>query len=129
MKNPRNEFKNLGTIICLPGRYSYGDYTLIARSCYASWQDAAINIMRQQDTAVILPLYISDQVYQVTISTHPFFSAWENGQAGFIYASKKDVVEWFGAKYCTKRLIKYAKAILLKEVDAYNAYLSGGNND
>ncbi len=129
MKNPRDEFKNLGTMLCTDNRYVRGDYTVLTRGYCTSWQDMAIRMVNQHDAAIILPLYTNKRHGQVSLSTHPFFEVWENGQIGFIFVSRKSIAEWFDAKYCTKRLITYAKAILLKEVDAYNAYLSGENND
>ena len=121
--NPRN-WDNLGTMICFHTRYHLGDKHDYNHSDYNSWDEMEKAIVKENNVAVILPLYLYDHS-GITISTTPFSCGWDSGQIGFIYISKEDVRKEYGGKIVTKKLKEKAKAILEGEVKTYDQYLVG----
>lgn len=75
---------------------------------------------------VILPLYLYDHSV-LCISTKPFSCGWDSGQVGWIYVSKKTVVdsEWTKEWLAGRSKYKAAEDILIGEVEIINQYLQG----
>ena len=128
--NPR-EFPTLGHMVCFHNRYNLGDEHQHRSDDYTGWEHMAMCFQKQYNAAVILPLYMLDHS-GITIQTHPFYGElgrWDSGQVGYIVVSRADVAEWYGTKYCTKNLITKATQLLQQEVETYNNYLQGGDED
>ena len=122
-ESPR-EWCNLGKMICFHKRYDLGDKHDYDHNDYSGWDEMEKAIIKNENAAVILPLYLYDHS-GITISTTPFSCPWDSGQIGFIYVSKQDVLKEFGGKIVTKKLKGKAEAILKAEVQTYDQYLRG----
>jgi len=122
--SPRG-WDNLGTMICFHKRYSLGDdnhdYNY---EDYSSWDELKRAILKKEDIAVILPIYMYDHS-GITIATTPFACRWDSGQIGFIFVSKEKVREEYGVKRITKQILKRVSDYLISEVATYDEYIQG----
>jgi hypothetical protein len=91
---------------------------------YSGWEDMKKAIIKEENPAVILPLYMYDHS-GISISTSPFSCRWDSGQIGFILVSKKKALEEFGGKKVTIKLQQKLEAILEAEVETYTQYVEG----
>jgi hypothetical protein len=111
-------------MLCFHSRYTLGDedkdYDF---NDYDSWEEMKQAIIKD-GAKVILPIYLYDHSGQ-TINTTGFSCGWDSGQIGFIYATDKMILENFGKKKVTKKLIEKTKEILLAEVETYDQYIRG----
>lgn len=115
---------NLGTMICFHKRYDLGDSHSYSSDDYSSWEQMEKDLIKKEDTAVILPLYLYDHS-GVTISTSPFSNRWDSGQVGFILVSKETALAEFGGKIVTAKLKQKLEKILEGEVETYAQFLEG----
>ena len=122
-KSPR-DWDNLGTMICFHRRYDLGDKHNYSSDDYNSWEEMKQAIIKEENPAVILPLYMYDHS-GISISTTPFSCRWDSGQIGFILVSKKKVLEEFGGKIVTAKLKERIEKILEGEVETYSQYVEG----
>lgn len=122
-ESPR-EWDNLGTMICFHNRYDLGDNHNYNSDDYSSWGEMKQAIIKEENPAVILPLYMYDHS-GISISTSPFSCRWDSGQIGFILVSKKKALEEFGGKIVTKNLKERLEKILEGEVETYTQYVEG----
>ena len=121
--NPRED-DNLGTMVCFHRRYSLGDKHDYDSNDYNSWDEMEKDIIKNENVGVILPLYLYDHS-GITISTSPFSCPWDSGQIGFIFISKKKMLEEYGGKIVTKKLKERVERYLKNEVKTYDQYLQG----
>jgi hypothetical protein len=122
--DPRTEYDNLSKMICFSKRYSLGDDHDYNHSDYNGWDEMERAIIRNEDVAIIKPLYMYDHS-GITISTSSFDCRWDSGQIGFVYISKKDIRENYSIKRVTQKWIDNAEKILDSEVETYDQYLRG----
>lgn len=122
-ESPRN-WDNLGTMICFHNRYDLGDNHNYNSDDYSSWEEMKKAIIKEENPAVILPLYMYDHS-GISISTSPFSCRWDSGQIGFILVSKKKALEEFGGKIVTAKLKERIEKILELEVETYTQYVEG----
>lgn len=108
-ENPREWSDSMGTMACSHSRYNLGDDK-------ASIDDVPHN----DDTAVILPLYLYDHS-GITMSTKPFSCPWDSGQVGYIYTTMDNAKKWLGTDVSVERIIE----VLKSEVETYDTYLCG----
>lgn len=103
--NPREDFDNVGTIVCWHQRYRLGDV-----QPKVSPDEYLLELMQHREWSLyhkevpddlssehlktyinkhyfILPIYMYDHG-GLTLSTAPFGCQWDSGQVGFIYASR-----------------------------------------
>ena len=113
----------LGKLICFHTRYNLGDAHNFTHKNYSGWAELSQAIAKFYDAGAMLPMFMLDHS-GLSVSTHPFYNVWDSGQIGFIVASKKDIVDMFGTKYCTRLCIKQAAELLIQEVEDYNMYLN-----
>ncbi len=118
------EDDNLGTMICFHRRYNLGDKHNYKHEDYNGWDKMEDAIIKQEKVGVILPLYLYDHS-GITISTSPFGDRWDSGQIGFIFISKKKMLEEYGGKKVTQKLIDRVTEYLKSEVKTYDQYLTG----
>jgi hypothetical protein len=121
--SPR-EWDNLGKMICFHNRYDLGDKHNYNANDYSGWEEMEKAIIKEENPAVILPLYMYDHS-GISISTSPFSCRWDSGQIGFILVSKKKALEEFGGKKVTIKLQQKLEAILEGEVETYDQYVRG----
>jgi len=122
-ESPRT-WDNLGTMVCFHGRYNLGDKHSYSSRDYDSWDEMEKAIIKNEDVAVILPLYLYDHS-GITISTTSFDCRWDSGQIGFIFISKKKVREEYSINRITKEWKEKVTKYLEGEVEAYDQYLRG----
>jgi hypothetical protein len=120
--SPRS-WDNLGTMVCFHKRYDLGDKHDYDFNDYSSWSEMEKAIVKNEDAAVILPLYLYDHS-GITISTTPFSCRWDSGQIGFIFCTKKDMESEF-IKLSGQDLIERCEVLLKGEVETYDQYLTG----
>lgn len=111
--DPRKTNDNLGTMVCLHGRYDLGD----EHSCSTPEE---VDELRGQSVA--LPLYLYDHS-GITMSTTPFHCPWDSGQVGYIFVSDEDIKKEYGE--VTEATKEKARETLRAEVKEYDHYISG----
>ena len=114
--NPREEWDNLGTMICFHRRNYYGDK-------HSMDQEEALKLEASKDV-ITLPMYMYDHS-GVSIRTTPFSCPWDSGKLGFIYVTKEAVRKEYGWKVLTKSRVEKIKSYLEGEVEVYNQYING----
>jgi hypothetical protein len=122
-ESPRED-DNLGTMICFHSRYNLGDKHNYDHRDYNGWEEMKYAIIKKDDVAIILPLYLYDHS-GITMNTTGFSCRWDSGQVGFIFISKEKIREEYGVKKITKKLIEKIKTYLINEVNTYDQYLRG----
>jgi hypothetical protein len=112
-------------MVCFHSRYSLGDERHgIRQSDFDSWDELESYLVKEMEAVVILPLYLYDHS-GITMRTHSFNDRWDSGQVGFIYATRKDILDNWGGKKLTKDLRQKAHDLLVAEVQDYDDYLTG----
>lgn len=122
-EDPRG-WNTFGTMICFHRRYQLGDKHDYKSSDYNSWNELKNAIIKKENAAIILPLYMYDHS-GITISTKPFSCPWDSGQIGYIYISKEKVRNEYNVKKITKSLLDKVTEYLISEVKTYDQYLTG----
>jgi hypothetical protein len=123
-RSPREDFDQLGVMVCFHNRYSLGDKHNYSSKDYSGWNDMKNAIMRNENAVAILPLYLFDHS-GIKIDTKEFENRFDSGQIGWIYMTKKNAVENWGKKNLTLKIILKAVACLEAEVKEYDQYLQG----
>ena len=83
--------------------------------------DAGIQKIIEQG-AIVLPIYVYEHG-GITVKCSPFGDIWDSGQAGYIYVTRKKVIEEYGDFSNASK--ERAKKYLLGEVQQYADYLEG----
>lgn len=122
-ESPR-DWDNLGTMVCFHRRYKLGDKHDYDHNDYNGWDEMEKAIVKNENVAVILPLYLYDHS-GITISTTSFSCRWDSGQIGFIYVTKEKALEEYGGKIVTKKIKEKIEGVLKGEVETYDQYLRG----
>ena len=79
---------------------------------------------RLGNNLISLPLYLYDHS-GISMKTSGFNCPWDSGQVGFIYVTKNQILENWGKKKLTKKLVERAITLLKAEVGEYDTYLTG----
>lgn len=123
--NPREEFDNLGTMVCFHNRYSLGDkghgYN---RHDYDNWDELERQIIKDNGGCVTLPIYLYDHS-GITINTTGFSCPWDSGRVGIIYVPRISLRSEYGWKKITKARKAKVEEYLRAEVETYDQYLRG----
>lgn len=118
--DPREEWDNLGTMVCFHSRHALGDKHDLS-------VEEAQELMDSPDV-FSLPLYLLDHS-GLWMRTGDFQDVdpgkWDSGQVGWIYITKEKVRELYGKKRISPKVRKQALRCLQQEVDTYNDYLTG----
>jgi len=122
-ENPRND-DNLGTMVCFHKKYDLGEKHNYKSGDYSSWYEMEKAIIKNENVGVILPLYLYDHS-GITMNTTGFSCRWDSGKVGFIFISKKKMLEEYGGKIVTKQLKERVEKYLVAEVETYDKYLTG----
>lgn len=121
---PREE-SNVATLVCFHKLYNLGDkdhgYSF---KDYGSWDEMEAAIRKEEDVAVIQPLYLMDHS-GLSIRTTPFGCPWDSGQIGFAWISRKQAMSVFNRKNMSKKLLADLNTIIVNEVKTYDDYLTG----
>lgn len=122
--NPREDWDNLGTMVCFHGRYELGDKKHgFRQGDYNSWAELK-RAMEKEGYVAILPIYLYDHS-GLSLSTSPFSCRWDSGQVGFIGVTKEKIRKDFQVKRVTKEIIEKATAVLEGEVKTQDDYVAG----
>jgi len=123
--NPRTEWDNSGTMVCFHKRYDLGDKDHGYKfSDYDSFDEMESAIRKQEDVAIILPIYMYDHS-GITINTTGFSCNWDSGQIGFIFISKAKAREIWGWKVLTQKRLSSIEGYLKNEIEVYDQFLTG----
>ena len=122
-ESPRN-WDNLSKLICFHKRYDLGDSHDYKSDDYRGWEEMKKEIIKKEDVAIIMPLYLYDHS-GITISTTPFSCPWDSGQLGFAIVTKPQIRKAYSTKRVSKKHIEAAQKILLGEIETYDQYLCG----
>jgi hypothetical protein len=123
--NPRTECDNFGHMVCFHTRHSLGDEDHgVDQDDFSSWTELENYLRKEKGAVEVLPMYMYDHS-GITVRTHSFADPWDSGQVGFIYATRKDILENWGAKRLSKELRQKAIRLLNAEVQDYDDYLTG----
>ena len=121
-ESPRT-WDNLGTMIIFHNEIS-GDKHDYKFHDYDSWDEQEKDIIKRENVGVILPLYLHNHS-SMTMNTTGFGCPWDSGQVGFIFISKKKMLEEYGGKIVTQKLKEKVEGYLKGEVETYDQYLRG----
>lgn len=128
--NPRKEWDNQGTMICLHPRYELGDDheqslgKRLSTDKFSGW-DAIEKYLRQKhDAKVILPVYLYEHG-GLTMNTTGFSCSWDSGQVGFIFMSANKIRSEMNWKKLTSKRLELVVNNLRAEVEEYDQYLRG----
>ena len=120
--NPRTDWDNITTMICL-GKYSYlGDKHDYKSSDFDSWEGLKEQIESDNKVLFIKPLYVYDHS-GITISTSPFSCQWDTSRVGWVFITEKQLNLMCGEDF--KRDEETLNCILNSEVKTYDEYLTG----
>ena len=120
--NPRTDWDNITTMICL-GKYSYlGDKHDYKSSDFDSWEGLKEQIESDNKVLLIKPLYVYDHS-GITISTSPFSCQWDTSRVGWVFITEKQLNLMCGEDF--KRDEETLNCILNSEVKTYDEYLTG----
>lgn len=114
----------LGTMVCFHRRYNLGDKHNYDHNDYSGWGEMKEAIIKAENVAVILPLYLYDHG-GITMNTTGFSCGWDSGQVGWIFVSKEVLRKEYNVKRITKDIIEKATKVLQGEVETYDQFLTG----
>jgi hypothetical protein len=126
--NPR-ENDNMGKMVCFHGKYSLGDKTELKSNMFNGWDELAEHLKKECKAVLIFPLHLYDHS-GVSIKIGSFIglaqhAEWDSGRVGFIYTTKKAILEYYNVKRLSKIILEKAGNLLKAEVEEYNSYISG----
>lgn len=122
-ESPR-EWENLGTMVCFHRGYNLGDKHNYRHQVYSGWGEMERAIIKNEDAAIILPLYLYDHS-GITMNTTGFSCPWDSGRVGFIFISREKIRKEYSVKRISKKLIERVREYLVNEVKTYDQYLTG----
>ena len=110
--DPREEYDNVGHMVCFHSRYNLGDkHEFNSPDDFREFAEA-------ENFPVLFSLYLYDHS-GITMSVDPFSCPWDSGQVGWIYCTQEQVEhEWDGD-------VEKAKTYLIGEVKEYDHCLTG----
>jgi len=117
-------------MVCFHRRYNLGDEHDYNSSHYANWDELEAAVTEEEDSVVVLPLFLYDHSGITMACGDSHFRAfdsqcWDHGRVGLILARREDVLKEFGKKRISKKMLKKVEEILLQEVETYDQYLTG----
>lgn len=134
--NPREDWDNPDTMVCIHGRYNLGDHKTTADEQAiireaGSWEKAQKRLLayyraKRNPIVKILPLFLYDHG-GITMSTGSFSDRWDSGQVGFIFATRSQVKECFmlGDDAFSAETLERVENNLKSGVAVYDQYLRG----
>jgi len=122
--NPREEWDNLGTMICFHGRYRLGDKHDLKHEDFKGWSHLKKYIKNKLKGHIILPLYAYEHS-GITMNTTGFSCSWDSGQVGFIYITAEKIRQEYSAIRISKKLKERVTGYLVGEVETFDQFLTG----
>lgn len=134
-ESPR-EWDQLGIMVGFHRRYDIGDNdpgslldgVTIDSDDYQGWDEMEADL-RRRGALCILPLFLYDHS-GTSISTRTFagrahHASWDSGRVGFIFTTRKRMIEVLGKKILTAKTRQRVGDILEAEVKEYDQYMTG----
>lgn len=124
-ESPRS-WGNLGVMLCTHRRYTLGDEQLDS-AAFSGWEQVETHLRLERDALVVLPLFLYDHS-GISMSVGSFagrapHASWDSGQVGFIFATRKGIVENFGND--ALGTLERVSDCLRAEVETYDTFLRG----
>jgi hypothetical protein len=148
--NPREEFENLGEMVCWHRNFILGDKKLNPRKyaprefvlwdllneCPDEREDMITALGEQSDEVTMeMAMAMAEKFYVIApcwLYDHGGVSMsrgsqcmWDSGQVGFQYISLRKLRETYGADLTEEQLRELGKKVLDEELEAYDQYLRG----
>jgi hypothetical protein len=125
--DPRRDFDNVGTMVCMHKRYKLGDKHGYRCSDYNGWEAIIKQITddNDKDICVMLPIFMYEHSgIALSCNTRGFSMqdshGWDWGQLGVIYVTNEKAQKELGTT--DKERVTQC---LVSEVDLYHQYVSG----
>ena len=129
--HPRTDCDNLGSMVMFHSRYTLPNEGNYNKNDYNSWNELRKAIIRKENPAVILPIYMYEHS-GVALKVGSFQGLLPQGHAefdtcmvGFIYISKADARKEYGWKQITKTRREQLEKYLTGDVEIYSQFLNG----
>jgi hypothetical protein len=128
-ESPRSD-TNLGIMALFHNRYTFPNEADIKADDFGGWQEMEKYLVKEKKAVIILPVYLYEHsgLYFKIGSWHGLLpqghAEFDSGQVGFIYATQKQLDEWYG-KISQKEKLKKAEEDFKAEVDTYTQYSNG----
>lgn len=122
-ENPR-EWDTFTKLALFHNRYNFGNDSGLSPDDYDGWDEFKAALVKECDAAVILPV----QMYEhsgISIYIGDSHDRWDGGQLGFIYATRKDILEEYGGKRITPAIREKVLAVMHGEIEEFSAYVNG----
>lgn len=117
-------WSNIGKLICFHKRYDLGDKHEYNHEQYDSYAEMEKDIVKKENAAIILPLYLYDHSC-ITIRTTSFNDRWDSGQVGFAIVTKETIKKEYSVKRISKKLLADVTSVLLGEIETYDQFIRG----
>lgn len=116
--DPRKEFDHVSTLACWHRRSRLGDRQIVGMSADELREEVGEEIL------AILPLYIYEHG-GITMSTGAFSDAFDSGQVGWGYVTKRQAEKLGTPPEGGESLQAYHERVIREEVAEYDQYLTG----
>jgi len=110
-------------MVCFHRNYNLPNESDYDYKDYGSWKELEQAIIKENDIAVILPVWMYDHS-SISLSTGRTCS-WDSMQVGFIYITKPMVRKLRNCKYVTEKILKAEAEFLIEQIRLYTQYLNG----
>jgi len=136
-ENPRMEDGNLGRA-CVQSSSAYAwegtpFWTLQDAGGWSGWAEADQEFLKAakaagEEVAILLPVwkYEHGGIMIKASEGNPFGCPFDSGRVGWVYATRKDILDRWMGKRLTKKLLAQAEKAIKEEVEYWSHYL---NND
>ena len=115
--NPREEWDNLGTLVCFHSRYDLGDKH--------HFRNADKVMEHIKDTGAIwLPVYMYEHS-GIALNTTGFRDPWDSGQVGVIFVEREEGLKEYSCKIISAKTRRRAIGCLEADVAVYGNYVNG----
>ena len=125
LDDPR-QWDDLTTMVCFHKRYNLGDETDYQSDDYDCWNHMQADIICNEDTVIILPLFMYDHSgLFISTEVEPYWwhYAWDGGQIGFVYVTREKAMEVFDWQRITNKRRKFLTEQIQQAVENYDYYL------
>ena len=128
--NPRTDQDCFTVIVAHHPRYEIGDteHGYREENGYrwgpGSLKEIHDEIVRTHRDCLIRPLYLMDHGL-VGVSLKDYKDAWDSGQVGWVFVTRKMIRENYMVKRVTAEVLAKAEALMASEVEQYSAWLEG----
>jgi len=122
------------TFVCWHNHYSLGNAITSPRDKFVKGKQVFytpedfMDYVKEENPPIVMNLYMYDHSgigISVDNSRYPYNCPWDSGQVGYVFVTRKKILETYGGKYITIDKLEKARKLMLEEVKYYNSYLAG----